>query len=157
MPNIRNIIIFVTVAGFFVLIYIFVIKSSPDQGSLISSMPENTLPSVEGSGMDSDIPNGTTLITKDFLTLLLNVKNIKLDDAILSDIAFNSLHDSSITLIPDGTEGRPNPFAQFGDDDVPVSNPSSAQNADMKEALNALDDLDTLDTSDAIEELSNID
>ena len=27
-----------------------------------------------------------------------------------------TLHDSSILLIPDGTEGRPNPFAPIGSD-----------------------------------------
>lgn len=118
MPNTRNIIIFLSIAGVLVLAYVFFIKPAPDQGNLVSSNPE-MLPNVDGSGMDN-IPNGTTLVTKDFLTLLLNVKNIKLDDALFADVAFNSLHDSSITLVPDGTEGRPNPFAQFGNDTVPT-------------------------------------
>ena len=58
--------------------------------------------------------------------VLLNVKNIKLDDSIFSDIAFSNLRDSSITLIPDGTEGRPNPFAPIGSDAsvAPVNNSS---------------------------------
>jgi hypothetical protein len=60
------------------------------------------------------------LVAKDFFALLLNVKNIKLDDAILSDPAFLSLRDSSIVLVPDGNEGRPNPFAKFGNDAVVI-------------------------------------
>ena len=49
------------------------------------------------------------------------VKNIKLNDAIFSDVTFNSLRDSSITLTPDGNEGRPNPFAQFGNENISTS------------------------------------
>ena len=89
-------------------------------------MPSTTsLPNIDGSTEDTNVANEVSaLVAKDFLTLLLSVKNIKLDDAIFFDVAFNSLHDSSITLIPDGTEGRPNPFAQFGNDNVaPVVTP----------------------------------
>lgn len=114
-PKIRNIIIFVIIASIFISIYFFFIKGSSDnQDNLILSPSNATLPSLGDSGTNKNISNETSFIAKDFLTLLLNVKNIKLDDAILSDPAFNSLHDSSIVLIPDGTEGRPNPFAQFG-------------------------------------------
>ena len=120
VPKIKNIIIFVVIAAAFILIYIFFIKPSPDQGSLVSSPSGTSLPSVNSSGTDTSIPNGTPMVAKDFLTLLLNVKNIKLDDTIFSDLAFNSLHDSSITLTPDGTEGRPNPFAKFGNDSAPA-------------------------------------
>jgi hypothetical protein len=122
-PKIKNIIIFVIVAAVFILIYIFFIKPSPDQASLISSS-STSLPDVNGSGANTNIPNGNSLVSQDFLTLLLNVKNIKLNDAILSDPAFNSLRDSSIVLTPDGTEGRLNPFAQFGSDSItaPINN-----------------------------------
>ena len=125
-PKIKNIIIFVAIGAVLVLIYIFFIKPAPDQGSLVSS--NTVLPNVNTSGVDTSFPNGATSVTQDFLTLLLNVKNIKLDDTIFSDPAFNSLHDSSITLTPDGTEGRPNPFAQFGNDSgvivAPLSTPT---------------------------------
>lgn len=111
MQKIKNIIIFVTIAAIFVLIYIFFIKPKPEEGSLVSSTsPVNVNETVSDTGST----NNTSLIAKDFLTLLLNVKDIKLNDSIFSDPAFNSLRDSSIVLEPDGTEGRPNPFAQFG-------------------------------------------
>jgi len=124
-PKIRNIVIFVTIAAAFVLIYIFFIKSSPPEASLVSVPSTTSLPNIDGSLEDTNAVNEVSaLVAKDFLTLLLSVKNIKLDDAIFFDVAFSSLHDSSITLIPDGTEGRPNPFAQFGNDNVaPVVTP----------------------------------
>ncbi len=113
MPKIRNIIIFVAIAAALILIYVFFIKpSSSDQTNLVSSTPM--------SATASPSVNGTPLVTEDFLNLLLSVKNIKLDDSIFADPAFSSLHDSSITLVPDATTGRPNPFAQFGNDVVPT-------------------------------------
>jgi hypothetical protein len=118
--KIKNIIIFSTIALAFVLIYIFFIKSSSPQTNLESS-PSVTLPNLDGSIPNTDIINANSIIAKDFLVLLSNVTSIKIDDAIFSDPAFNSLRDSSITLIPDGTEGRPNPFAQFGNDIIPPS------------------------------------
>lgn len=123
MSKIRNIIIFIAIAAIFVLIYIFFIKSSSDQGSLVSQTSNTTLPNIDGSVTNANISNETSLVVQDFLILLLNVKNIKLNDAIFSDPSFNSLRDSSITLIPDGNEGRPNPFAKFGSDAAVVVPP----------------------------------
>ena len=114
MPKIRNIIIFVIIAAILVFVYIFFIKSPGEQANLVSSPSGTTLPNINGGVAGPNAQNGNSTATGDFLTLLLNVKNIKLNDSVFSDPAFNSLHDSSIVLIPDGTEGRPNPFAQFG-------------------------------------------
>ena len=109
-PKIRNIIIFVAIAAIFVFIYIFFFQSSSSsQPSLVSSSSTSGSPTNPATGE-------ATLGTQYFLTLLLNVKTLKLDDSIFSDPAFASLHDSSITLTPDATTGRPNPFAQFGTD-----------------------------------------
>ncbi|OGI57138.1 hypothetical protein A3B85_03345 [Candidatus Nomurabacteria bacterium RIFCSPHIGHO2_02_FULL_37_13] len=115
-PKIKNIIIFVGIAAVFILIYIFFIKKPQPQADLVSS--SNPTFSSFSSIPDTMISNQRPLIAKDFLSLLLNVKNIKLDDAIFSDSAFNNLRDSSIILIPDGNEGRPNPFAPLGTDNV---------------------------------------
>lgn len=123
MAKIKNIIIFVVIGAIFVLIYFVFIKPSPDQGSLVSSS-SSTLPDVGGSTSTTNSADANSLLAKDFLALLLNIKNIKLDDAIFSDVAFNSLHDSSIVLEGDGTEGRSNPFAKFGNDSVALP-PSS--------------------------------
>lgn len=109
LPSIRNVIIFVAIGGVFVLIYIFFIKSPPEKAPLVTSAasPETQVSSEEGN---------TSQVAQDFLTLLLNIKNIKLDDSIFSDAAFMSLHDGSITLVPEGNEGRVNPFAPIGAD-----------------------------------------
>lgn len=118
MPKIKNIIIFTAIAAVFVLIYVFFIRSSPKEENLIVSPSTTTLPDMNGSSASTGLQVETPLVAKDFLALLLNVRNIKLDDAILSNPAFLTLRDSSIVLIPDGNEGRPNPFAKFGNDVV---------------------------------------
>ena len=119
MPKTKNIIIFLVVGIIFVLIYIFFIKQSPSTATLVSS---STTPTAS----DLAAGNSNPSVTQDFLTLLLNVKNIKLDDTIFSDVAFTSLDGShSITLTPDGTEGRVNPFAPFGTDVIaPATTPT---------------------------------
>ena len=119
-PKIRNIIIFTGIAAAFILIYIFFIRSAPQQENLVSSAG-NVLPKADDSVVNISTLNKNSLLAKDFLALLLSVKNIKLDDAIFSDLAFKSLSDSSITLTPDGNEGRSNPFAQFGNDSAPTT------------------------------------
>ncbi len=120
MPKIRNIIIFIAIGAIFVLIYIFFIKPSPDQSNLVSSST-GTPTNVSPSGVVTTDGAGSSAIAQDFLNLLLNVKNIKLDDSIFADPAFSNLHDSSIVLVPDATTGRPNPFAQFGADAAVVA------------------------------------
>lgn len=130
MSKIKNILIFTTITVIFILIYIFFIKPKPVTENLVSSQSSTVLPNMVDMGTNINQENNTSLVAKDFLTLLLNVKNIKLDDAIFSEIAFDSLRDSSIVLIPDGNEGRPNPFAPLGNDKIiptsPVAPTSSA-------------------------------
>ena len=120
MPKLKNILIFTAIAVVFILIYIFFLKPAPDQASLVSTPTGAILPNMDGSMPATGTANANSLVTSDFLTLLSSVKTIKLDAAIFADPAFNSLHDSSIILVPDGTEGRPNPFAQFGVDITPT-------------------------------------
>lgn len=124
MPKIKNIIIFVVIGAVLILIYIFFTRSSSDQAGLVSSTPTTRLPNVNGSLLETSTSNETPLVAENFLALLLNVKNIKLADAIFSDPSFINLQDTPIDLTPDGTEGRPNPFAQFGSDSVttPINN-----------------------------------
>jgi len=113
MPTIKNIIIFISIGIVIVLIYIFFFKPGAEVPSLVSSTTTTTATTAT---TDTVIVNNNEMVAKDFLTLLLSVKSIKLDDTIFSDNAFISLRDSSITLTPDGTEGRINPFAPLGAD-----------------------------------------
>ncbi len=110
--SIKNIIISVVIVAILVASYIFFIKKAPEQASLISSSG-SILP---GANSTTTSPQGVQ--TQDFLSVLLNVKSIKLDDAIFSKPAFLALHDSSILLVPDQSAGRPNPFAPIGTDPV---------------------------------------
>ena len=138
MPKIRNIIIFIAIAAALILAYIFFTRQSPSQATLVSSpsTAADTTSSTDGSAAataDTNLPSGDASVAQSFLTLLLNVKNIKLDDSIFSDPAFTSLHDSSIVLVPDATTGRPNPFAQFGNDVGPI--PGNATSSSVAPAI----------------------
>ncbi len=51
-----------------------------------------------------------------FLSLLLNIRTIKLDQSIFSSPSFTSLKDFTTTISPDNNPGRDNPFAPIGID-----------------------------------------
>lgn len=110
MPKIRNIIIFISIAVVLSLGYLFFFKKdeAPD---LVSSSGQTTLTVVDA---DKNIANSQ--IVANTLPVLLSIQSIKLDDSIFSDPAFVRLVDTSIILVPDGNEGRPNPFAPIGFD-----------------------------------------
>ena len=110
LKTIKNIIIYVILAAVLTLVYLYFIKKSPNQEILISSVA-TTLPETKTNDQ-------TSKLTKDFLSILLNVKNIKLDDSIFLSPAFSNLRDSSISLVQDQIEGRLNPFAPLGSDIV---------------------------------------
>lgn len=120
--TIKNIIIFVAIAAALVLAYIFFFPKSAPVANLTSS--STTAVPVAGVSASTQ----PSAIGSDFLSILLNVKSIKLDDSIFLDPAFLSLHDSSILLISDGTEGRPNPFAPIGADTSTISSTSTLTN-----------------------------
>lgn len=112
--KIKNIIIFVVIAIALILIYVFFFKKAPEEANLAVTSEDSALPSAS-------VADQNTAIGEDFLSLLLSVKSIKLDDSIFADTAFATLRDSSIELIADGTEGRPNPFAPIGIDVLPTT------------------------------------
>lgn len=133
--KIKNIIIFAVIGISLVLVYIFFIKKAPDEGNLISSLPVPT-----GMNAPASSSLGETMVSQDFLTILLGVKNIKLDDSIFSNKAFINLHDSSILLTSPGDEGRTNPFAPIGSD------PVSKQIDQTKELNQTTDQTNLLDS-----------
>jgi len=130
LPKLKNIIIFSIIAVIIVLVYIFFLNPDENQESLIPSSP--LLPSTTSSTPSSDIDLSTQdndALSQSFLSLLLGVQGITLNDSIFKEgSVFYSLSDSSISLIPDGTEGRPNPFAPIGNDpSLFTPSPSSIQ------------------------------
>ena len=121
--KIKNIIILVVVAVVLILVYIFFIKKAPDSPSLTSSSGSSaTATEVNGNNPSTEVSD----LSSSFISLLLSVKSIKLDDSILTDQTFLSLKDSSITLVQDGNEGRTNPFAPIGTEDItPLTTPTT--------------------------------
>lgn len=116
--KIKNIIILSVIIVAIVLVYIFFIKKTPEENNLVSSPPNVVL-------SETTTLNQNSSITKDLLSVLLSVKSIKLEDSIFSNTAFISLKDSSISLTQTGDEGRTNPFAPIGYENV-ATPPSSS-------------------------------
>ena len=130
--NIKNIIIGVVAVAVLAGGYFMFIKKAPAEAPLTSS-----------SGIATSEASTATVspeIGKDFVTFLLSVKSIKLDDSIFSDPAFLSLKDSSILilLIDSGVMGRPNPFAPIGTDTSSAASSVnlSADNSVQEPAIN---------------------
>ena len=67
-------------------------------------------------GTSATAVGGQNAVGAQFLTTLLNLRNIKLDDSIFTDASFVSLQDFELTLIPETNPGRMNPFSPLGVD-----------------------------------------
>ncbi|MFM7088469.1 MAG: hypothetical protein ACKOW9_02980 [Candidatus Paceibacterota bacterium] len=104
--KIKNILIFLVIAGVLVGGYVLFMQK-PDQAPLVST----TNQSGDVTPVSTD---ETSKLGQDFLNLLFSVKSINLDAVVFETPIFGSLKDSSIILISDGSEGRPNPFAPIG-------------------------------------------
>lgn len=117
-PTFKKVLIIVVAIGAIVLVIVMAGKSKNPEGSLVSSSDPLTASTAIGGG---------DATTGEFLTKLLNIKNIELNDGVFSEPAFSTLRDSSILLIQDGTEGRPNPFAPIGfeTNSIPATNTTS--------------------------------
>ncbi len=73
-------------------------------------------------GDPSVLPTEDAVASDKFLTTLLNMKNIKFDEGIFSNPSFLALKDFTTPLVPEGNEGRLNPFAPVGQDAaIPVA------------------------------------
>lgn len=118
--TIKNTIIIIVVALILFGVYYFYFSGNKQEASLVSSLSPVSAQVATG--------NNNASIANDFLVLLLGVRSIKLNDAIFSDTAFSSLHDSSILLTKDAVIGRPNPFAPLGSDPVVPSTSNSDSN-----------------------------
>jgi hypothetical protein len=91
--------------------------------------PANNTPDLTSSAdVSNPASDAAANVSDSFLSTLLNVQSIKLDDSVFSDPAFATLRDSTIILIPDSNPGRSNPFAPIGSDitSAPAGSPASA-------------------------------
>lgn len=109
---IRNIIILAVVIalGFAGYKMFFVQKTPVGNGGLA------TTSGVGATGTTSVATPASGSVGQDFLSLLLSVQSIKLDDSIFKSKAFESLQDFNRPIPPDTNPGRPNPFAPLGSD-----------------------------------------
>lgn len=105
-PKIKNLIIFSAIFILLVVGYVVFFRGSSTPA--LTTTTGAALPAATaGAGVD---------VGQEFLSTLLNLKNIKLDDAVFNNPAFDKLQDYTITLVPEGNEGRLNPFAPIGTD-----------------------------------------
>src|SRR3989344_6517185 len=111
--KIKNIIIFTSIALVMIIVYAVLIKKK-EEPALVSSLPP-TVREQSGTANPSVIGEDSERAQR-LLASLLSVQNIKLDESIFTDLAFLSLRDSNVILVPTGTEGRPNPFAPLDSD-----------------------------------------
>ena len=108
-PKLKNILIFVVILVVVAIAYsLFKDEKKPNtplssSGAPISSSSETSPASTSGPSVGSE-----------FLTSLLSVKNVQLDDSIFLNPAFIKLEDFSRPLIQTAGQGRPNPFAAIG-------------------------------------------
>lgn len=111
-PKLKNILIITGIGIVIIALLFFFLRNTPEEQDLVSSASsQDALQSGGVSQFDS---------SSYFLSLLLSVRSIKLDESIFSGTIFPSLRDSSVILLPDGDEGRVNPFAPIGFDPVEV-------------------------------------
>ncbi len=93
----------------------FFFKGSAPVDNLVSAVKTTT----NNLAMEKSLATSEQdAIIKKSLSLLLNAKNITINDSILTEQSFLNLKDSSIVITPEGNEGRPNPFAQIGSDSM---------------------------------------
>jgi len=128
-PTLKKIILFVVIGGLMIAGYLTFFGGEKEDAKMIAEVGTTVMPGGVGGmnsprtnpapggfvNMNSSAPED---LSRDFLPILLNVKGVRLDDAIFADQAFATLRDSSILLVPDGTEGRPNPFAPIGSENI---------------------------------------
>lgn len=77
-------------------------------------------------------------INREFVSMLLNLDAIRLNDDIFSEPSFRVLRDNSIRLNQPGNEGRPNPFAPIGIDVV-------SRNQNSASVINAIESIDAIE------------
>jgi len=106
--------------------YVVFFKKSGTTSTGSLQTTQSSTPQAAGTAQPTVLP-----ADQDFLTQLLNVQSIKLDQGIFSNQAFALLEDFNRPIPPDSDPGRANPFAPIGADapssatQISTSNPSS--------------------------------
>lgn len=120
MKKLLIVIIIVIIGG---ILYVTLTKNTATTSGPLSSDSTATAPGV--------LPVGDDQIGRDFLTVLLSLKTIKLNDELFKKPAFQNLRDYTKELIETDPKGRPNPFAPIGNDvgSIAINDPTAGANA----------------------------
>lgn len=122
---IKTILILIVLAGIGYGIYFYFSKQNAVTPVLNTASAPIAPVANTSNNVNSTTNTNPTMSEQDFLTILLSVRKINLNEEIFKEPAFETLKNSTIELVPDGNEGRPNPFAPIGTDPIvstPVSN-----------------------------------
>ncbi len=130
---IRNIIILAVVVILGIVGYklFFAKKAAAPAGGLKTTSGVGTGTSAAPNIATTGAGSPGSVSEDDFVSILLSVKSISVDDSIFKDRGFALLQDFNRPLPPDTNPGRVNPFAPIGSDGVAsaagvtTSNPSS--------------------------------
>lgn len=80
----------------------------------------------------SNKENTATLVESDLLSLLLDIRSVKLDGSIFTKEVFNSLQDFGQEIVPESI-GRENPFAPIGSDPITIDKSETKEEFDIDE------------------------
>lgn len=134
----RNIIIIVAAVVVLGIVYVFFFKknnAAPQDDSGLSTTSDSPDGSVSGTSAAAD---SVQITSQQFLTELLNIDSIKIDNSIVTNPAFVVLQDLSQPIQPDTDPGRINPFAPLGSESATVSTQINTNDPTLKLATSAV-------------------
>jgi hypothetical protein len=108
--KIRNLIIFIVIFGLAFAGYSFFVKDSSKSNNTGTLSGTSANPTVAGGNAN--------VFDQTFLSMLTDLRGIKLEAGILTSDAFTKLQENTKILIEEPNPGRPNPFAPLGNDVV---------------------------------------
>lgn len=114
MGKILNITIIVLILGALVYAYMSFTGAEPEPQGFFAPGSEGALPAEDPGSTTGGVAPGD-----DFVALLIDLQQIKLDTAFFTSALYASLKDFSRELTP-VTPGRANPFAPIGVGGTPV-------------------------------------
>lgn len=125
--TVKRIIIIVVILAVIIIGASFLYNPDSSTKSPLQSVTsgQTGAPLTQSATTDTALAN-TQEINREFVSMLLNLQSITLDDDIFSEPAFKALMDNTIRLNQPGNEGRPNPFAPIGTDSFVAQQVSAA-------------------------------
>jgi hypothetical protein len=95
--------------------YFFVVQKQGTAGTSSLLSTSNGVTQTANPAATTDI-SAISDTGQEFLSSLLSLRKMSLNDGVFTDPAFKSLQDFTRPLVPLGNEGRVNPFSPIGSD-----------------------------------------